>query len=104
MAPGRMSNRYDLPGIEIIASGNGLQIVGCLSDVEQGAGPTSTDIPNATILDIPGSYPLSCQIFGQGRHQRKVISSSPEATVNKYDNGMRAGAFRSVKLTKLEWV
>jgi hypothetical protein len=91
-----MPDCYDALQIQPVAMGEHLQIIGGMSDIQEGARPATSWVAYASVFDIPCRYPALYKILRQSGHKCKPVWRSPEATMNEDHNRMWTGVIRHI--------
>jgi hypothetical protein len=86
--------------IQPVTSGDGTEMVDCLTNVKVGTRPTATGLTDAPVSDVPAGYPVLLELVAHGGEIPGGLRH-PAAAVYKDDDGMRARAGRQPQFAHL---
>jgi hypothetical protein len=96
-----MADRDDAREIEGVWVCERCQGIGGACNILKGAGPATSSVAQSSVLDIPGGNPVLYEILCQPLHERQIIGSAPEASVNEDNDRVWTRAVRQVQFAKL---
>jgi hypothetical protein len=70
------------------------------SDVEERLRPAAA-VPDAPVLEIPGSEAAPGEVLAEPRHQRPVVARPPVTAVDDHDDRVRSALVRDEQLGEL---